>query len=94
MDHFYGFTEFFCSTVGDYNVSGNLDIITGDFSGVVKGGFYVKNGSIEFPVTGVMIAGNSYAAIKNITEISKNSKEIITTSTPDILIDNISITAS
>ncbi len=74
--------------------SGNLDVITGDFSGLAKGAFYIKNGEIQFPVKGVMIAGNAYEALLNLVEVSSDVESIINVNLPYMLLDNISVTSA
>ncbi|MFQ5920905.1 MAG: TldD/PmbA family protein, partial [Nitrososphaerales archaeon] len=50
--------------------SGNVNPVSGDFSGVVKGGHLIENGSIGSPVREVMVAGNVFDALKNISALS------------------------
>ena len=73
--------------------SGNVNPVNGDFSGVVKGGQYVKNGEIKYPVKEVMVAGNVFDALKNIIGISKQVKVLSDAILPHILLDNVSFTA-
>ncbi len=69
--------------------SGNVNPISGEFSGVVKGGHYILNGEITFPVREVMIAGNVFDALKNITGISRQRKFFSDSVLPHIRIENI-----
>lgn len=55
--------------------SGTVNPVDGDFSDVVKGrGFYVKSGNILFPIKELMVAGNIFDALKNLTGVSKKTK--------------------
>lgn len=75
--------------------SGEIDPVTGDFSGLVKGGFWVEGGQIKYPVTGCMISGNCYSLLENTLAISKEREEIYNMlSIPYFLFDNISITST
>ncbi|HEY7570638.1 MAG TPA: TldD/PmbA family protein [Nitrososphaeraceae archaeon] len=69
--------------------SGNVNPISGEFSGVVKGGHYILNGEIIFPVREVMIAGNVFEALANITGLSRERKCFSDSVLPHIRIENI-----
>ena len=69
--------------------SGNVNPINGEFSGVVKGGHYILNGEINFPVREVMIAGNVFDALANLTGISRERKSFSDSVLPHIRIENI-----
>lgn len=73
--------------------SGNANPVTGDFSGTVKGGFYVKNGRVAHPVTNTMIAGNVFEAIGNIKGISKKLTKVFAYQLPYITVGGISVTS-
>jgi PmbA protein len=73
--------------------SGNVNPVNGDFSGVVKGGQYIKNGEIQYPVKELMVAGNVFDALKNIIGVSKETKVMSDAILPYIVFDNISFTA-
>lgn len=72
--------------------SGNINPINGDFSGVVKGGHLIENGSITSPVKEVMVAGNVFDALKKIASISRERKKIFDSFLPYISVDGISFT--
>lgn len=74
--------------------SGNSNPINGDFSGTVKGGFYIKNGKLDHPITNTMIAGNVFEAILNITSVSKETQKVFSNILPYITVEGISITSS
>lgn len=73
--------------------SGNTNAITGDFSGTVKGGFYIKNGRILHPLTNTMIAGNVFDILTRITGLSKKLTRVFSYHLPYIAVDKVSITS-
>jgi PmbA protein len=73
--------------------SGNVNPVNGDFSGVVKGGKLVENGSVLYPVKDVMVAGNVFEALKNLNGVSKERKVIFDSILPYMRFDNVSFTA-
>ena len=73
--------------------SGFPNPITGDFSGVVKGGFLIENGRVIKPLIGTLISGNIYKGLKNISAISKEIKKLANFILPYVRIDNISVTS-
>ncbi len=72
--------------------SGNVNPVNGDFSGVVKGGKLVENGSIKHAVKEVMVAGNIFKALKNLDGISKERKVIFSSILPYLRFDDMSFT--
>ncbi|NLK07105.1 MAG: TldD/PmbA family protein [Firmicutes bacterium] len=72
--------------------SGNVDHVSGDFSGVVKGGQYIENGKIKHPVKEVMIAGNIYDLLKQVAAVSKEYIETEDAKLPYIQIEGCSVT--
>ncbi len=73
--------------------SGNVNPVNGDFSGVVKGGRLVENGSVLYPVKDVMVVGNVFEALKNLNGVSKERKVIFDSILPYMRFDNVSFTA-
>lgn len=53
--------------------SGGEPASNGDFSGVAKNSFLIKDGKIECPVTETMISGNMADMLKNIEAVSSDS---------------------
>lgn len=45
----------------------------GDFSGVAKNSYYIKDGKIQYPVNETMISGNMAQLLKNINAVSSES---------------------
>jgi len=73
--------------------SGNTNPVSGDFSGTVKGGFYIKNGKLANPLTNTMIAGNVFDAITTISGISKKLTKVYSYLLPYIAIERVSVTS-
>jgi PmbA protein len=74
--------------------SGNVDAVSGDFSGVAKGSFWVHRGEVVHPVQETLISGNVYALLHRIVERGSHAHVNMTTSCPFILIDGVMVTAS
>jgi PmbA protein len=73
--------------------SGNVNPVNGDFSGVVKGGRLVKNGTVQHAVKEVMVAGNVFEALRRLNGVSKERKVIYDSILPYMRFDGISFTA-
>ncbi|AIF84624.1 putative Zn-dependent protease-like protein [Candidatus Nitrososphaera evergladensis SR1] len=73
--------------------SGNVNPVNGDFSGVVKGGWLVRNGELVHPVKEVMVAGNVFDCLKNLTGLSKERKVIGASILPYMRFGRVSFTA-
>jgi PmbA protein len=72
--------------------SGIPDPSSGDFSGVVKGGFYIEDGEIAHPLKETLIAGNIFEAMNKISGISKETENIINYRLPFVRFEDVSIT--
>lgn len=73
--------------------SGRVEMATGDFSGVVKGGFLVEKGE-RIPVAETMIAGNVYQALEAVQAVSSDRQDIFGSHLfPSVLLDGIDVTA-
>jgi PmbA protein len=72
--------------------SGNVDPVNGDFSGVVKGGQLIMNGTIKYSVKEVMVAGNVFDALRQLNGISRERKVIYDSILPYMRFDGISFT--
>ncbi len=73
--------------------SGNANFISGDLSGTVKGGFYIRNGKIVHPITNTMIAGNVFEAIGSISGVSRELEKVYTFRLPYLAVEGLSITS-
>jgi PmbA protein len=67
--------------------------VTGDFSGVVKGGFLIENGELTAPLTETLIFGNAFELLKHVAAVSLESRQVgAGMVAPHIRIDEVSIT--
>lgn len=73
--------------------SGSSDSVSGDFSGVVKGGFLIENGRISKPLIETLIAGNLFDLLPRISGISRETERIESLVAPYIRIEDISVTS-
>jgi PmbA protein len=73
--------------------SGNVDPSSGNFSGTVKGGWLIKNGKLDRPVTGTMIAGNLFDTFNNVSAVSSDTIDLINTILPYIRCEGVSVTS-
>ena len=53
-------------------LSGGTPADKGDFSGVAKNSYYVKDGQIQFPLTETMVSGNMATILRSIVAVSKD----------------------
>ncbi|MER3407992.1 MAG: hypothetical protein C4292_04340 [Nitrososphaera sp.] len=72
--------------------SGNVNPVNGDFSGVVKGGRLVQRGELGGAVKEVMVAGNVFECLKNLTGVSKERKVIHSSILPYMRFAGVSFT--
>ncbi len=72
--------------------SGSVDPASGDFSGSVKGGYYIENGKIMHAVTEVMIAGNIYELLSQVVGVSDELWVLANERLPHVMLDGCSIT--
>ncbi|MHC4915206.1 MAG: TldD/PmbA family protein [Planctomycetota bacterium] len=73
--------------------SGWPDPVSGDFSGVVKGGFLIRDGKLDQPLTGTVIQGNSYEAFKKITAVSSETEQVFSFKLPYVRVEDVSVTS-
>ena len=52
--------------------SGGYPAANGDFSGVAKNSYYIKNGKVKYPITETMVSGNICEIFENIDQISSD----------------------
>lgn len=72
--------------------SGNVDPVSGDFSGIAKAGKRIDNGAIQGVVRETMISGNVYDLLARLRELSHETIKIADLKLPYFLSDEISIT--
>jgi PmbA protein len=73
--------------------SGRADPVSGDFSGVAKGGYLIEKGKISRPVRGTLIAGNSFEALNKLSGLSKEQERTFSLTLPYLRLEGISVTA-
>ena len=73
--------------------SGTHDGVSGDFSGVVKGGFLVRDGERR-PIKETTISGNVYEALKQVSGVSRERSTFYGTRCyPSVRLEDLSVTA-
>jgi PmbA protein len=73
-------------------LSSSPNAISGDFSGVVKGGHLIADGERTHPVSETMLAGNVYEMMKSISAVSKERKRILSHLVPYVVVEDVSVT--
>ncbi|MHA2369667.1 MAG: TldD/PmbA family protein [Candidatus Hodarchaeales archaeon] len=74
--------------------SGDVDPVSGYFSGFVKGGYYIANGEIRHPITSVAIQQNLFESLNRIGSISHETKRIGSWILPEMIeLEQIDFTA-
>ena len=73
--------------------SGNISPVSGDFSGVVKGGRMIRAGKLAEPLCGTMIAGNSFELMRRISAVSRESERLFSTVAPYVALEGVKITS-
>jgi len=73
--------------------SGNVSPVSGDFSGVVKGGRMIRNGKLAEPLCGTMIAGNSFDLMLRVTAVSRETERLFSTVVPYMTLEGVKITS-
>ncbi|MDD4903693.1 MAG: TldD/PmbA family protein [Candidatus Bipolaricaulis sp.] len=72
--------------------SGNLDPVSGDFSGVAKGAHLVENGRVTHAVSGTLIAGNAFECLENLSGISCEQEAVLNLTLPYVRVEGVSVT--
>ena len=65
--------------------SGNIDPISGIYSGMVKGGHYIENGEIIHPVTSVTIQGDIFESLKRVGSVAHQTKRVGSWILPELI---------
>ena len=73
--------------------SGNVDSVSGDFSGVAKGSFLVERGKKTVPVKETLIAGNVFTGLERMVAWGSTLHRNMATLSPHVLVDGIDVTA-
>jgi len=72
--------------------SGNTDPVSGDFSGAAKSAWLIRNGKLDRPVSGTMIAGNLFEILKHLSGVSAVSEPIFSYTLPTLRLERVSVT--
>jgi PmbA protein len=73
--------------------SGNVDPVSGDFSGSVKGGRMIRGGKLEEPLCGTMIAGNIFGLLPGISAVSKERERLFSDVLPYVKLEDVAVTS-
>lgn len=73
--------------------SGSSNPISGDFSGVAKAAYLIKDGKLDRPVTGTLIAGNAFEVLQSLSGVSSETERVFTATLPYLRLEGISVTA-
>ena len=73
--------------------SGNVDEVSGDFSGVAKGSFLVEKGKRTAPVKETLIAGNVFDMLQRVLAVGRERHRVMATLCPWVLVDGVDVTA-
>ncbi|MFX0115867.1 MAG: TldD/PmbA family protein [Candidatus Hodarchaeota archaeon] len=65
--------------------SGDVDPVSGYFSGLIKGGHYVENGEIIHPIASVTIHGNIFESLNEVESITHEKKRIGSWMLPELI---------
>jgi PmbA protein len=74
--------------------SGNVDPVSGDFSGAVKGGRMIRAGRLAEPLCGTMIAGNTFELLHAVSAVSRESEKLFGTVMPYLRMDDVAVTSA
>ncbi len=71
--------------------SGNVDPVSGDFSGSVKGGHMIRGGRLAEPLCGTMIAGNVFDLMLGASAVSVEREVLFDETIPHIVLEGVSV---
>jgi PmbA protein len=74
--------------------SGNVDPVSGDFSGVAKAAHLLRGGKRVSPVSGTLIAGNAFDALRTIVAVARDPQQVFGFSLPHVRLAGVSVTAA
>ncbi|MCX6094574.1 MAG: TldD/PmbA family protein [Candidatus Bipolaricaulota bacterium] len=74
--------------------SGNVDPVSGDFSGVAKGAQLIRDGRVQRAVSGTLIAGNVFECLETLSGISQEEETIVNLTLPYVRVEGVSVTAA
>jgi len=73
--------------------SGNANPISGDFSGATKSAQLIREGRLDRAVSGTMIAGNVFEALRQISGVSANREQVYNYTLPYLRLEGVSVTS-
>ena len=73
--------------------SGSVDEVSGDFSGVAKCSFRVRNGALAEPLKETMVAGNAFAVLKALRGLTTQRKRLPGLLLPHALVDGVDVSS-
>lgn len=71
--------------------SGGMPNEKGDFSGIAKNSYYIKDGNLQFPIGETMIAGNMASLLHNISAVSSDLADFGHVRLPWVRMEGISV---
>jgi PmbA protein len=74
--------------------SGNVDPVSGDFSGVVKGGRLIRRGKLAEPLCGTMIAGNTFDLLPGVVAVSRERERMPGSLVGHVLLSDVVVSGS
>lgn len=74
--------------------SGNVDPVSGDFSGAVKGGRLIRRGELAEPLCGTMIAGNVFDLLPGVTAVSRERERMLGAVVGHVLLNDVVVSGS
>jgi len=73
--------------------AGNVDPVSGDFSGSVKGGRMIRSGKLAEPLSGTMIAGNTFDVLSDVVGVSRERETLFSETIPYFLLGRVTVSA-
>lgn len=73
--------------------SGNVDPVSGDFSGSVKGGRMIRGGRLAESLCGTMIAGNTFELLPGVSAVSVERERLFNDELPHVRLDGVAISS-
>jgi PmbA protein len=79
-----------------HRFSGQVDSVTGDFSGVAKGGEWWENGKRKYFVSETLISGNVFDCLTNALFGMSQETEVVESQdeSPVVVCDGVSVTSN
>ena len=72
--------------------SGFPEPASGEFSGVVKGGFLIENGKLGRPLIETMVSGNLFEMLPKVSGLSRETESLGSVIAPYVMVDEMAIT--